>query len=89
MTYNPELLNLELPSSSSPDITYTVIENTPWIITVIINFETALQVESETEIYKVLYTKLSENTAQVNLINTNFTDTNWEKYLLTSQGAIK
>jgi hypothetical protein len=29
MTYNPELLNLELPSSSSPDITYTVIENTP------------------------------------------------------------
>ncbi|NDK09618.1 hypothetical protein GW846_02465 [Candidatus Gracilibacteria bacterium] len=88
VTYDPDILEIEIPNSSSPDITYTTIDNTPGLETIIINFKSSLDIESETEIFKVLYTKLNDKVAQVNLINTNFTDSVGEKYLLSSQGAI-
>jgi len=29
VTYDPDILEIEIPNSSSPDITYTTIDNTP------------------------------------------------------------
>ncbi len=87
-SYDPEILSIEIPSTLNDIVSITTLENTPWFTTVIMKYLSPQNIETQTELLKFKYTLSQDKTTQLNLINTNFSDIDWKKYLLSSQWVI-
>ena len=84
-TYNPEDVKIQ---DIFPNIDTIRIDNEPWITTFIINHKEAKQIKKYEEIINFYVSKEETKTANLNLINANFTDETWEKYDLTTSWII-
>jgi hypothetical protein len=82
--YNPENTTLSDINSNLSKTTLTNISNEPWLNTIIINFDTPLNIEKNTSILSLETSKKQEQTEWLTIINANFTDDSWENYLLST-----
>ena len=80
-TYNPEEVEIQ---DIFPNINTTRIENEKWITTFIINYEKIKNIKKSDEIINFYVSKKEWKTANLNLINANFTDSSDNKYDLTT-----
>ena len=80
-TYNPEEVEIQ---DIFPNINTTRIENEKWITTFIINYEKIKNIKKSDEIINFYISKKEWKTANLNLINANFTDSSDTKYDLTT-----
>lgn len=84
-TYNPEEVEIQ---DIFPNINTTRIENEEWITTFIINYEKIKNIKKSDEIINFYVSKKEWKTANLNLINANFTDETGSKYDLTTSWII-
>jgi len=82
--YNPE--NVKIKNISCIWDNIVEIWNEKWIKAIIVNFSKNKNIENNSEICKIQTIKNNNNSEQLNLINSNFTDNTWETYLLTTSG---
>ena len=80
-TYNPEEVEIQ---DIFPNINTTRIEKEKWITTFIINYEKIKNIKKSDEIINFYISKKEWKTANLNLINANFTDSSDTKYDLTT-----
>jgi len=80
--YNPE--NVEIKSIECNSNNLVKIENQEWIKAIIINYDNPININKNTKICTINTSKKELKSEQLNLINSNFTDTTWETYLLTT-----
>jgi len=88
LAYNSELLTFGEYSSEIGSWNISLIENSEGFSTFLMNFTTPVNIPGETQILTLEYEKSSQETAYINTINVNFTDTDNEKYILSTQGII-
>lgn len=84
LTYNPEALEIteiwtNIWSAS------LLWERWVWNDTIIINLNWMHDVWPDDILLEIAFTK-KETTTQLNMINANFTDANWDSYMLSTQG---
>lgn len=83
ITYNPENVNI-ININSSNNI--SEISNEEWIKSIIINFDWEKNISPNENIIEIITSKIIEKSENINIINANFTDNNWDNYLLSSSG---
>ena len=83
LVYNPENIVIE-NISSIIDADITKIWNIAWFESIIINFKNNKNINKNEKILELKIKKLEEKTENLNTINANFKDINWEIYLLTT-----
>lgn len=81
--YNPE--NVEIKNIASLN-TISEISNEQWVKSIIINFENSTNIWINDNILEIELLKKQEKSENINIINANFTDINWDNYLLSSSG---
>jgi len=87
LAYNGE--SLEIKSfSTETSATITEIENEAWYRTILLSFESPLNISAGWKLMSTSLSKLSEETSYINMIQTNFTDSEGQIFLLSSSGVI-
>lgn len=83
LVYNPENVELkDFISSLNSNINH--FSNTPWITTIIIDFNSAKTFNSWEEVLKIWINKKENLSEQLNIINANFSDIDNQTYLPTT-----
>jgi len=84
LVYNPE--NIEILEITPKLNSETSSEsNTPWINTVIIEFNGNNDITSWEEIFRMKVSKKEDVTENINIVSANFTDISWEVYELQTK----
>lgn len=81
--YDPAILEFWSPLSI-PGAEISEIRNEDGFIQYILRFKDAQDISANSNIIDIPYSKPQEKSALVNTIQVNFTDTQWEVYLLSS-----
>lgn len=82
IVYNPDEIEINSIDSNLWDIIN--ISNEPWISSIIISLEQSRDLNINQEVLNIKYKKYSSEITQINLINSNFSDSDWGKYNLTT-----
>ncbi len=88
VVYNPENLTLGKIYSTTLPSTITNIANESGLSTLLIQLDNQRDIPSGEEILIIETIKTEERTENINIINANFKDNSWEKYLLSTSGII-
>lgn len=87
LAYNPDNIRISSIESDDDNIDIMNLSNQPWINTVVINLEKPSDINKGEEILKLKVKKENNTPESINLINWNFTDTEWETYLFSTSGV--
>jgi len=87
LAYDGESLEIE-SFSTETNATITEIENEAWYRTILLSFESPLDISAGWKLMSTSLSKLSEETSYINMIQTNFTDSEGQIFLLSSSGVI-
>ena len=83
LVYNPENIEIwEITPRLNSEI--DIIANEDWIKTFIINYKDNYNIKAWEKIFSFDYTKKSQKTENINIINSNFTNSNWQTFELTN-----
>lgn len=82
LTYNSENLNILDISSNYWDLVN--LTNTPWINSIILTTEKPIDINLWDKLIKINISKSEEKTENLNILNANFKDINWEHFLLST-----
>lgn len=88
LVYNPENIIVWKIYSTSLASKITNIANEEGLNTLLIQLDNETNISSWDEILVIETQKWEERTENLNIINANFTDSSWEKYLLSTSGII-
>lgn len=88
ISYNPEVTVLNTLNLLLDSWDITEISNYPGISTYLVSFNIPKNIDINTQVAALWFEKLQEKTAHINLINVNFSDANWEQFLLSSSGTM-
>lgn len=88
LAYNPELVDLLATTSSILGSEITTIENEPGFSNYIITLSVPSDIAINTAILSILENKNSGETAHLNPININFTDSLGDTFILSSEAII-
>ncbi len=88
LAYDPTILTFGESLSSLSGSTVSKIENEAGFTNYIISFDAPVSLEKNTEILKTDVQKLQEKTAIINVLQTNFQDSNSETFMLSSSKNI-
>lgn len=84
LTYNSDNLKIDSMEWWSENIDIMNLSNYPWVNTVVINLDDATNFSKWEEIITLRITKSNEIIDSINVISANFTDSEWETYLLST-----
>ena len=88
LVYNPENLTVGKIYSTSLPSKITNIANEAGLNTLLIQLDTDTNISAWDEILIIETEKWAQKTENLNIINANFKDSSWEKYLLSTSGII-
>ncbi len=88
LVYNPENITVWKIYSTTLPSKITNISNEEGLNTLLIQLDNQSDISSGQEILTIVTQKWQERTENLNIINANFTDSSWEKYLLSTSGII-
>lgn len=83
--YNPENVSIKELNSNIWEVVN--ISNNPWISSIIITTNHIKNVANWEKVIEIKTTKKINKTENLNIINANFSDTNWQIYKLTTSGV--
>jgi len=83
-TYNPD--NLEITEISSDIWEIVNIANNPWINSIILTTNQIKNIKSWEKLLSLKINKKESVSENINVINANFSDTNWQTYSLSTSG---
>lgn len=84
--YNPEWLEVSDIYLSNDNLKLTQINRENWIINLSINSQNELDLDKNQKIVNILFSKKSKKIEYLNLINSFFTDNNWNTFELSTSG---
>lgn len=87
LAYDPDTIKLDSIQSNLTD-SIVEINNEAGFKTLVMSFETPKDIFSETELLSLTWSKETDSTSYINMIQTNFTDSTGELYLLSSSWVI-
>jgi len=88
LVYNPENITVWKIYSTSLPSKITNIANEAGLNTLLIQLDNETSITSGEEILVIETEKWEQKTENLNIINANFKDSTWEKYLLSTSGII-
>ena len=88
LVYNPENITVWKIYSTSLPSKITNIANEAGLNTLLIQLDNETSITSGEEILVIETEKWEQKTENLNIINANFKDSSWEKYLLSTSGII-
>jgi len=88
LAYNPELIDFSDLSSGLGGANFSLLENSPGFSTVIMTLDNSQTINAKSEIAKINFERLSEDTIHLNPLNVNFIDKNGDTFLLTTQWLV-
>jgi len=88
IVYNPENVTLWKIYSTTLPSKITNIANEQGLSTLLVQLDSDTDISSGEEILQIEVTKTEQQTENLNIINANFSDNTWEKYLLSTSGII-
>lgn len=88
LAYNPEVLELDTTKSVLNGSEVHTIENEDGFVNYIVTLTVAGDIASNTTLLSIPYTKTVQSTAQLNIINVNFSDSSWNIYSLSTRGIM-
>ena len=88
IVFNPENVSISKIYSTTLPSKITNIANESGLSTLLIQLDNETDISSGQEILSVEVEKWEIKTENLNIINANFRDSSWEKYLLSTSGII-
>ncbi len=86
LTYNSENIKIDEMNWWNDNIDLMNLSNYPWVNTIVINIEKPINIKKWKEIINFKIKKLNEVNENINIISANFTDSEWETFLLSTSG---
>lgn len=85
LAYDPDVLSLGTYTTSLPASNISELRNESGFVTYIMTFDTPIELQKNSEILSLSYTKLQEKTAYINPVQINFKDSTDEIFLLSTK----
>ena len=82
--YNPEIVEIQDVFSKINWLELQRIENEAWVSTLLLTFDSPQNIENWKDILNFYLSKNTETTQHINIINSNFTDSLWNDYQLST-----
>jgi len=88
IVYNPENVTIWKIYSTTLPSKITNIANEEGLSTLLVQLDNQSDISSGQEVLQIQVEKSEQKTENLNIINANFSDDSWEKYLLSTSGII-
>lgn len=82
LIYNPEIISIK--DAISDLWTIITLSNTPWVSSIIFTPESIININKWDTIVKLQIEKSENISENLNILNANFKDVNWEQFLLST-----